>query len=255
MKPYVKLCHAFRSAYCRLLCPQTCVLCGKDSTAGLPLCDDCLKTDFLPYLEPPVSTLTENAVFRCRHCGKILISETDYCSRCRSAAEGEVSLPDYCDRIFSLFPYIGLGQKLLPLWKNNNIRAFSAVFAPFIFHFFVRHTEYAGIPIVPVPPRPKKLREKGWDQIDDLVKELAACPGIPICRCLKRDDGTPQKKLSKAERAVNLHGKINICISAVPEKLILLDDVITTGATLNACAQVLKRHGCKTVYALSLFFD
>lgn len=78
---------------------------------------------------------------------------------------------------------------------------------------------------------------------------------MTIYRCLKRQDGIPQKKLSKAERAVNLQGKIRLAAKAVPNTLILLDDVMTTGATLEACARTLKAAGCKKVYGLCLFFD
>jgi comF-related protein len=144
---------------------------------------------------------------------------------------------------------------LLPVWKNNSIRTFSTVFAPLIHNFLTQHPEFASLPLVPVPPRPKKLWEKGWDQIEDLAKDLAVYPALTIYRCLKRQDGIPQKKLSKADRAVNLQGKITFSAKAVPDKVMLLDDVMTTGATLEACAHVLKNAGCREVYGLCLFFD
>jgi len=143
----------------------------------------------------------------------------------------------------------------LPVWKNNNIRTFSTIFAPLIHSFFTQHPGLMNIPLVPVPPRPKKLREKGWDQIEDLVKDLSVYPQLTIYRCLRRQDGIPQKKLSKTDRAVNLQGKIKLAVKTVPDTLILLDDVMTTGATLEACARILKTAGCKKVYGLCLFFD
>jgi len=141
------------------------------------------------------------------------------------------------------------------VWKNNNIRTFSAVFAPLVRRFLMQNPELTQLPIVPVPPRPKKLREKGWDQVEDLAHDLATYPPLKVYRCLKRKDGTPQKKLSKKERAVNLQGKISTTAKPIPQKLILLDDVMTTGATLEACARILKQAGSTTVYALCLFFD
>ena len=263
MKRIVSLYHVkntVRKFYSSLLCPQTCLLCGNVSKAGLPLCSRCIQTEFKPYIGFADSEdFQDEETRRCRHCGKILISEHDYCTRCRPAEDDATDNTkkhiSSCDRIFTLFPYIGLGQKLLPVWKNNNIRTFSTVFAPLIHSFLTGYPKLMNIPIVPVPPRPKKLREKGWDQIEDLVKDLLVYPQLTIYRCLKRQDGIPQKKLSKTDRAVNLQGKIKLVTKTVPDTLILLDDVMTTGATLEACAHVLKNAGCREVYGLCLFFD
>ena len=260
MKRIVSLYHVkntVRKFYSSLLCPQKCLLCGHVSGAELPLCSHCIQTEFKPYICFADSEDSQDeATRRCRHCGKILISEHEYCTHCKPADGEQVNKPkSACDRIFTLFPYIGLGQKLLPSWKNNNIRTFSTVFAPLIHSFFTQYPGLMNIPLVPVPPRPKKLREKGWDQIEDLVKDLLVYPQLTIYRCLKRQDGIPQKKLSKTDRAVNLQGKIKLVTKTVPDTLILLDDVMTTGATLEACARVLKNAGCREVYGLCLFFD
>jgi len=261
MQPLYHAKNVLRTFYSGLLCPQPCRLCGSISEAGLPLCIHCIQTEFKPYIGFDDSRDSQKAEARCKHCGKILISEHEYCTHCRPsdgepADGGTVQKKNpACDRIFTLFPYIGLGQKLLPIWKNNNIRTFSTVFAPLIHSFFTQHQGLVNIPLVPVPPRPKKLREKGWDQIEDLAKDLSIYPSLAIYRCLKRQDGIPQKKLSKAGRAVNLQGKIRLAAKTVPDKLMLLDDVMTTGATLEACARTLKAAGCKEVYGLCLFFD
>ena len=259
MKCIRSLYHAkrlLRKLYSGFLCPQTCLLCGNVSEAGLPLCNHCIQTEYEPYISPVDSEGSRAAEARCIHCGKILISEHEYCTHCRPADGEQADKPkSACDRIFTLFPYIGLGQKLLPVWKNNNIRTFSTIFAPLIHSFFTQHPGLMNIPLVPVPPRPKKLREKGWDQIEDLVKDLSVYPQLTIYRCLRRQDGIPQKKLSKTDRAVNLQGKIKLAVKTVPDTLILLDDVMTTGATLEACARILKTAGCKKVYGLCLFFD
>ena len=254
--PLYHVKNVLRKCYSGLLCPQLCLLCGKVSEAGLPLCSHCIQTEFEPYIGSDDLECLRQAEPRCKHCGKILISEHEYCTCCRRTDGESTEKPQpACDRIFTLFPYIGLVQKLLPVWKNNTIRAFSTVFAPLIYSFFTQYPGLMNIPLVPVPPRPKKLREKGWDQIEDLAKDLAVYPELTIYRCLKRQDGIPQKKLSKADRAVNLQGKITFSAKAVPKKLMLLDDVMTTGATLEACARALKAAGCREVYGLCLFFD
>ncbi|UTC44517.1 ComF family protein [Treponema sp. OMZ 857] len=243
-----------RKIYSDLLFPQPCRLCGNISEAGLPLCNHCIQTEFIPYITADAEH-SQQIEARCRQCGKILISEHEYCTHCRPATDDTERQKPACDRIFTLFPYIGLGQKLLPVWKNNNIRTFSTVFAPLIHRFLTGYPELMNIPLVPVPPRPQKLQEKGWDQIEDLIKDLSVYPELTIHRCLKRQNGIPQKKLSKTARAVNLQGKIELSEKTIPDRLILLDDVMTTGATLEACARTLKAAGCTEVYGLCLFFD
>jgi len=259
MQKRTSLCNAkriLRNLYSDFLCPQTCLLCGKKSNTGAQLCENCIATEFNPYIDSASVKGLQTSGSRCRRCGKILISESDYCTHCISSEQhGSDKRIVSCDRVFTLFPYIGLGQRLLPIWKNNNLRAFSAVFAPLIYRFLMQTPVLLHLPVVPVPPRPKKLREKGWDQVEDLAQELTAYPQLTICRCLKRQDGVPQKRLSKTDRAMNLQGKISVSTKTVPDTLILLDDVMTTGATLETCAHALKTAGCKEVYGLCLFFD
>lgn len=251
-----------RQSYSLLICPQVCLLCGKPDSCGLPVCRHCIHTVFMPYISDG-TTQPGKKIERCTYCGKILISEHDYCTRCRQALDssctdgnsGAAAHKTACTRIYSLFPYVGLGQKLVPLWKNNTVRSFASVFALLIRQFLITNPHLAQLPLVPVPPRPQKLREKGWDQVEDLVQELSIYSQTKVCRCLRRLDGTAQKKLSKTDRAGNLLGKIRSVTTQIPEKVLLLDDVMTTGATLESCAYVLKNTGCKEVYALCLFFD
>lgn len=113
-----------RRLYSALVCPQVCLLCGSLSVQGLPVCQPCIERFFLPYIADFHSDRQSNHP-RCRRCGKILVSEHDLCTRCRAIAEtGAPEQKNTHARIFSLFPYIGLGQKLVPVWKNNNVRTF-----------------------------------------------------------------------------------------------------------------------------------
>jgi predicted amidophosphoribosyltransferase len=79
-------------------------------------------------------------------------------------------------------------------------------------------------------------------------------PCLPVYPCLKRLPSKSQKKLNRKDRMANLRGRIR-CIKEAPSRVILFDDVITTGATLDACAAALKEGGAERVYALCLVYD
>ncbi len=108
---------------------------------------------------------------------------------------------------------------------------------------------------VPVPPRPGKIKETGWDQVEYLVKQiLSLSKETKVCRCLKRSKSKVQKKLDRKERLENMKGRIYLK-TAPPKIALIIDDVITTGSTLEVCSEVLKEGGTEKVYGLCLFYD
>ena len=103
--------------------------------------------------------------------------------------------------------------------------------------------------IVPVPPVPARRRWRGFDAADAVAVALGARAGLPVNRCLRRSEGRRQVGRVRAERIadppkVGLRGP-------VPERAILVDDVVTTGATLGACARVLRAAGCAHVAGIT----
>ena len=160
------------------------------------------------------------------------------------------------DKAIVLFPYSGKYRKLLSAYKFDKHISLGNFFVEII----RRTLEKKGISpetgIVPVPPRPGKIRKMGWDQVEYLAKLLEKVKGkkYPVIRCLKRLRSKSQKELSRENRKTNLKGRI-ISKKQIPKTVIIIDDVITTGSTLDACATALKEGGAKTVYALCLFYD
>jgi len=220
------------------LFPQSCLVCGNVSLRSIPLCFKCQKK----YLGSP-----DSWDLRCRRCGRFLISAKELCVTCRNIAPFEE-----VDRVFPLYPYDMLGQELLVAWKIGGNFSLTSVFASCI----ARELEnFPGFIIVPVPPRPGKIRKKGWDQIDLLSHELSKNYGASVLSCLRRFSQVQQKQLGREERALNLKGNIRCITPTVPKKVIILDDLMTTGATVETCAQVLKELNCEKVYAMTLFYD
>jgi ComF family protein len=108
---------------------------------------------------------------------------------------------------------------------------------------------------VPVPLHPTRIRERGYDQIAALVELLAKRMRRPVWPCLRRSRYTEsQTRFSRVDRLRNLQNAFELRKgTSVPGKrLLLIDDVLTTGSTLDECARVLKSHGAKSVRAVTV---
>jgi predicted amidophosphoribosyltransferase len=179
------------------------------------------------------------------------------------------------DRTLSLFPYSGPYRDLLSAFKFGKRRALGNFLAERLLEGLAYLPDGgAGMVLTPVPPRPGKLKAGGWDQIACLAAILertrraetwriamrcTSAQGANLCippvyRCLKRLASRSQKELGGEARKTNLKGKL-CCTREVPCRVIVFDDVITTGSTLDACATALKAGGAEAVYGLCLFYD
>ena len=123
-----------------------------------------------------------------------------------------------------------------------------------------------SLQIVPVPPRPGKIRKNGWDQIDEICFYLKNGFGRKILPVLVRKSVIQQKKLGRIQRLESIGSsyepapgkKIRRILKhlpdgKLPDSVVLLDDVMTTGATLEDCSSVLKKMGVAHVYCVTLF--
>jgi predicted amidophosphoribosyltransferase len=167
------------------------------------------------------------------------------------------------DSLFPVFPYRLWRQELLYLWKTRGVRLFSPVFGRILAQ--VIREDFSRLPplgkggggpfvVVPIPPRPGKLLDKGWDQVADLCRCLEEGHHIPVARLLRRRTRTQQKKLTAETRRQNAAHAFCLRRGAkIPPRIILLDDLRTTGTTLEACADLLKAAGAQEVRALVLF--
>lgn len=104
-----------------------------------------------------------------------------------------------------------------------------------------------------VPMRPKDERRRGFNQAELLGRELGRLWNIPTVRALEKIKETePQASLKGAKRLANLHGAFGLANSSLCATILIVDDVYTTGATLEECSRVLKAGGYERVYGLTL---
>ncbi len=226
---------------------ESCVCCGRKAFV-VPLCSGC-KTAFFK------NSLNE-AKARCEVCGKPLVSEIGLCSACRKSPVLRSS-----DGVFPLSSYRLWRKTLLFSWKMLGKRSLSSFFAHLVHEKLSSLEAELGcsLAVVPVPPRPGKIREKGWDQIEDLCFYLSKGWKVKILRLLKRNSRKQQKKLDRVQRLENITSSYSFSPKAekrsveIPEKAVLLDDVLTTGSTVENCAALLKAAGVKEVYVITLF--
>jgi len=222
------------------LFPDACALCGCGLTGEeirYGLCTNC-RASLVPVQGD-----------KCRMCGKPLISEKETCLSCRNTAA-----PSW-NRLCVLFPYTGKYRKLLTAYKFAKKTALADFFAEKVLEVLNSDPELKEAVLVPVPPRHGKIKSSGWDQVDFLVKRLKKIEKVlSIRRCLKRGKSKVQKRLNRNDRMENLKGRIFLCETA-PKIALIIDDVITTGSTIEVCSSELKKGGAEKVYGLCLFYD
>ncbi len=106
--------------------------------------------------------------------------------------------------------------------------------------------------LVPVPLSARRERWRGFNQAAEITQAIAKKTGLRYSACLKKIKHTKaQAKLSEEARILNLKGCFELCGNA-PEQVILIDDVITTGTTVNECARVLKEKGAKYITVVAV---
>lgn len=241
MITYIKLLNYsfyFLEKISYLIKKEKCLCCSVE-TSLLPFCKSCFDTYLFYNTNLP----------RCNNCGKILISETSLCTDCR-----ENPVINNIDKIIPMFSYRLWNKELLFKWKIQGYRNFAYIFAKKILEIYNEY--FKDYVIVPVPPRPNKIKNQGWDQINDLMNFLRKISNIKIVNLLERTESVQQKKLNRNQRLANKESyvvKKKYLKTKLPSKIVIVDDIITTGVTLENCAIALKNLGVNTVCAITLF--
>jgi ComF family protein len=181
-------------------------------------------------------------------CGKPVGSEEEYCRECSQRA-----------RMFTqgkgIFLYNDSWKLSLEKYKYYGCREYGDFYGAAI-TFYARKELERWQPdlIVPVPLHKKKERMRGFNQALYIAQQISRRTGIPIARDLviKTKITKSQKKLSADQRRQNLKGAFRVTGSLNGKDVLVIDDVYTTGSTMDAMASCLRQSGAKNVYFLTV---
>ena len=214
------------------LFPRICVGCGR---IGEYICAECAA--HLPFLYGPL----------CPHCGQPQASGM-LCSSCASTLSSLSS-------VRSIFRFEGTVRNAVHALKYHNLRAIAPTLAANLAGDATEITAMADL-LVPVPLHPQRERLRGYNQSELLAREVGVVTGVPLsARSLRRNKASVSQARSRnlEERRRNVADAFTCADESVSDKRILLiDDVCTTGATLEACAAALRAAGASAVSGLTV---
>ena len=174
-------------------------------------------------------------------------------NRMGSLCPGCVNWQAEIDGIRSPFVFDGVMRQAIHELKYRNLRALAAPLAELLHEYLITNPVPVEV-LVPVPLHRKRWRERGYNQSGLLARELGKLTGLPVVDdCLVRQRYTPPqaRTANVSERQSNVAGAFTCRDGRLRGKQVLLiDDVSTSGATLNACAGALKSAGAASVWGL-----
>ena len=221
----------------QMLYPRRCPVCdGIVKPWGEKICPECL-----PKLKPVTAPW-------CMQCGKKLAGESEYCVNCGSGKHNYT-------RGRALYEY---GSAAVPIYrfKYGGRREYADFFGEQMAEYlgeFIRSVRPDGI--VPIPLHPKRRARRGYNQAELLARVIGVRMGLPVYTDLliRIKNTVPLKKLNPKERQNNLKKAFNISRNDVKLKTILLvDDIYTTGTTIDEAANVFKNAGVERIYFVTL---
>ncbi len=220
------------SGLVRALWPPRCLVCGESGRDGQDLCPAC--ADALQWNRSA-----------CLRCAMPLPEPAPACGECLQSSHPPALSETHAACLYA-FPV----DRLLPRFKFHQDLAAGRLLAQLMMQAF------GGLPrpdaLVPLPLHRSRLRSRGYDQALELARPLARAFAVPLHDALlQRCRATaPQSRLDAGARRRNLRGAFTVRdTSALPAHVVLIDDVMTTGATLQAAAKTLRRAGVPRVDA------
>ena len=184
------------------------------------------------------------------HCGKPLKQDTEeYCSDCRGRKS-------FVRQGKSVWLHSGPVPGAVYRFKYHNRRRYGQIFAKEMAERYEDQIRKWKIEeIIPVPLHRKKKKKRGYNQAEIIAAELAACVNLPVRNdvLFRVKDTKPQKQFDNRERKRNLQGAFAVSRNWIPcRNVLLIDDIYTTGSTIERSAKMLKKAGAENVYFLTV---
>jgi ComF family protein len=211
-------------ALARLL-PQDCTVCGQDCGDRL-LCAAC-EADLPLLVGPlcPVCALPSAEGFRCGACQ---------------------ASPPHFDATLAAFRYAFPVEHIVHGLKYRH----RLPLAGWLAGALAARIGVAAVDcVMPLPPSARRMKERGFNQAQEIARPLACRFGLPLLAeaCARVRDGAPQASLPWKERQANIRHAFECRVDLTGKRVAVVDDVMTTGATLNEFARALKLHGATRV--------
>lgn len=212
-----------------------CVFCGRDvPSKDFCCCEDCLHT--LPF----------NNGQRCKICDDEICGDGNICDNCKSHHKK-------FDKAIAPLVYEGDVKKIVLKFKNDNAKYLAPHMAKFMLNRLKQETVSFDL-ILPVPLSEKSLDKRKYNQASLLAEEIAKLTNSAFNNAvlIKEKETKHQKELGFLDRQNNLHNAFKVVDknAIINKNILLVDDVMTTGATANECAKTLKKYASK-VYVLT----
>lgn len=187
----------------------------------------------------------------CAACGRSCRPDAGLCSHCARRLAGAAPIsgigPPGLDTAWSSAPHEGVARDLVSALKFRRLLPVAGLMADRI-QWLAPGDVLSGT-IVPVPAARLRSRRRGFDPAGELALALGERLDLPLRRCLRRTGAGQQRGRRRAQR-VGDPPRILVC-EEVPRSVLLIDDVLTTGATLSACARALRAAGAVRVAAVT----
>ena len=202
--------------------------------------------DLLKLLFPP----------KCMLCGRLLGEEQEICAACRekvllNTAPPRVEKGAFFDKAAAGLWYENDVRKAIHGLKYREKQSYARPLAR-VMAYTVRHKLEEDVDIITfVPTNAATLRKRGYNQAELLAQELASMLDVPCLPTLEKTrDTNPMHGLRPEERRANVLGAYRLCCSAetvAGKRVLVADDILTTGSTLSECARMLKTAGAVRV--------
>lgn len=230
-----------------LLYPPSCAVCRRGLSDGRALCDAC-DADLPRLVEPFCKTCGESfegrieGEFACPNCGKLKLSF----EFARPATVRD-------DRTLDMIHRLKYAREI-HLAKELGRLAAGAFSDPRL-----DLAAEGKWPLVPVPLHRKRFQHRHFNQAEEISRELSRLTGLPVVKALRRIRHTGhQTSLTRSQRMENLRGAFAITstghrrLAEFPAGAVLVDDVLTTGSTVDECAKVLRKAGFQKVFVVTV---